>query len=121
MIALKRAATAAAVALTAVLGTVSVSLPAEADVAYNVYGTGGVGLWTHSSPTTSTATRINLLPEGASILIHCQTYGDSVNGSTIWDQLSSGSYVSDWYTNTPNVGTFSPGIGQCGQAPPPPP
>jgi hypothetical protein len=112
----------ALVALTVTLAgmTVAQSTTANADAVHQVYGTGGVGLSIRSAPTTS-STRIGGLAEGASISIHCQTYGDNINGSTIWDQLAGGGYVSDWYVNTPNVGTFSPGIGQCGQAPPPPP
>jgi len=102
--------------------TVAWSGAARADVVYRVYHTGGVGLSVRSGPTTSSA-RIGTVPEGASISIHCQTYGDNINGSTIWDQLSSGGFVTDWYVNTPSIGAFSPGIGQCGQAssPPPPP
>jgi hypothetical protein len=105
------------------VGLVSVLLlwasPASADATYQVYGTGGVGLSIRSAPSASSS-RLGLLAEGTSISIHCQTYGDNINGSTIWDQLSSGGYVSDWYVNTPNVGTFSPGLYQCGQAGPPP-
>jgi uncharacterized protein YraI len=57
------------------------------------------------------------LPGGAPIDIACQTVGTSVNGSTIWDQLIDGRYVSDWYTTTPSVGDYSPGIPQCQGAP----
>src|SRR2546429_3963274 len=116
----KRSTGLAAVTLAAVGCAVAGASPASADAIYRVYGTGGIGLTIRSAPTTSSA-RVGGLPEGASVSIHCQTTGTNINGSAIWDQLSSGGYVSDWYINTPNVGTFSPGIGQCGQAPTPPP
>jgi len=37
----------------------------------------------------------------------------SVNGSAIWDLLTTGYFVSDYYVNTPDVGKFSPGIARC--------
>jgi hypothetical protein len=47
----------------------------------------------------------------------CQTKGDEVsNGhasSRIWNRLSDGTYVSDFYVNTERVGEFSPGIPRC--------
>jgi hypothetical protein len=116
----RRAATAtAALAVAAATAAVSGSSPAHADAVYRVYNTGGIGLTIRSAPTP-TSGRIGGLPEGASVSIHCQTTGANVNGSTIWDQLTAGGYVSDWYVNTPNVGSFSPGLPQCGQNTPPP-
>jgi hypothetical protein len=38
----------------------------------------------------------------------------------VWDQLANGTWVSDYYINTPGVGVFTPGVGQCGQVAPPP-
>lgn len=52
--------------------------------------------------------------------IVCQTVGTNVNGSTIWDQLTNGAYLSDWYTTTPVVGDYSPGIPRCAGASPSP-
>jgi hypothetical protein len=109
-----------AVVTMAALAALAHAVPAHADAIYSVYHTGGIGLKVRDLPNTSSGWR-TALPDGTSISIHCQTYGDNINGSTIWDQLSSGGYVSDWYVNTPNVGVFSPGIGQCGQAPAPAP
>jgi hypothetical protein len=44
-----------------------------------------------------------------------------VGTSNIWDRLSNGSYISDWWTTTPVTGGFSPGIPRCGAATTPPP
>jgi hypothetical protein len=57
--------------------------------------------------------KVGSLANGTSIAIACQTKGDSVNGSTIWDQLTTGGYISDYYVNTPVTGGFSPGLSQC--------
>jgi hypothetical protein len=112
--------TATVIVAVAVAAAIAVwSSPANADAVYRVYNTGGIGLTIRSAPTPTSA-RIGGLPEGASVSIHCQTTGANVNGSTIWDQLSTGGYVSDWYVTTPNVGSFSPGLPQCGQSAPPP-
>ncbi|MBB5872383.1 hypothetical protein F4553_005817 [Allocatelliglobosispora scoriae] len=79
---------------------------------YRVAGTDGVELTVRSEPRV-TGTPLGALQEGAAITIVCQTYGDSVNGSEIWDKLSSGGYVADWYTSTPIAGRFVPGIPRC--------
>ena len=54
---------------------------------------------------------------GWSIDIVCQTVGENINGSTVWDKLSNNAYVSDWFTTTPVVGDYSPGIPHCPGAP----
>lgn len=86
---------------------------------YNVTGTGGVGLRARSAPSTS-ASILRVIPEGGAIDISCQTHGDSVNGSPIWDKLTDGSYISDFYTTTPVYAAYSPGIPVCGSSTPPP-
>ena len=78
---------------------------------YTVVAPGG-SLNERSAPSTS-ATLTGSLPNGALINIVCQTTGSVVNGSSIWDKLDNGFYVSDYYTSTPNVGTWSPPIPQC--------
>jgi surface antigen len=94
---------------------------------YHVYGTGREGLLEHRSPDRSSPTT-GTLANGASVNIVCQTQTASVvNGSAIWDKLDNGSYVSDYFVDTPNVGSFTPSIQRCdvpaaaAQAPPAPP
>lgn len=94
--------------------------PARADATYHVYHTGGVGLKVRTMPSTSSGSR-TVLSEGSAVTISCQTVGENIQNSKIWDRLADGGYVSDWYVDTPNVGTFTPGIGQCEQAPVPAP
>lgn len=101
-----------------VVATMFVTTTSAHAVAYNVYGTGGVGLNARSGPGTGHAV-VRKLAEGAAIDISCQTKGENVRGSTIWDKLSDGSYISDFYTTTPMYAAYSPGIPVCGATPAP--
>jgi hypothetical protein len=47
-------------------------------------------------------------------MIVCQVRSTSVvRGTSIWDRLSDGSYVTDYYTTTPSYNSFTPGIPHC--------
>jgi surface antigen len=82
---------------------------------YHVYGVGSGVLYERYAPSSSGAT-YGSLPNGATIKIACQTTGTMVNNtSDIWDLLTTGYFVSDYYVNTPDVGKYSPGIAQCGE------
>jgi RHS repeat-associated protein len=86
---------------------------------YHVSGTGGLGLRKRSGPGLTSST-VGLLAEGAAIQIACQARSASaVGGSTIWDKLTDGTYVSDFYTDTPMYNDFTPGISRCNDTPPP--
>jgi hypothetical protein len=100
----------------------SLTTAAASAAAYQVVGVGSGTLHVHNGPSLA-ASVIGNLPNGTSINVVCQTTGDPVNGSAIWDQIDSPTtgYVADWYTSTPNVGTWSPGIPQCGSTPTTPP
>lgn len=96
---------------------------------FRVVGAGSNGLNERSAPSSSGAL-LGRLPNGAVVYIACQTAGGAyaTGGSpatdAIWDQLTSGTYVADYWVSTPAVGTFSQGIARCGapvQSPPPPP
>jgi surface antigen len=66
-----------------------------------------------SGPGTGYRTR-GFLPAGARITIVCQVRSRSViRGTGIWDRLSNGTYITDYYTTTPAFNTFSPGIPRC--------
>jgi hypothetical protein len=88
---------------------------------FYVTGTGGVGLTERSGPGLGYS-NVGSLLEGQQIQISCQQQsGSAVGGSDIWDQLTNGNWVSDFYTTTPVYAAFSPGIPQCSTPPPPPP
>jgi hypothetical protein len=58
--------------------------------------------------------------DGASIVISCQTSGTDVDGTSVWDELNTSAYVSDYYTNTPTIDGFTSSIPQCNSVPAPP-
>jgi surface antigen len=105
--------------MTAVAGFSAVAMAftgAASAATYQVSGTGGYGLTARSAPSTS-ASALTVYPEGASINVTCQTNGSVVNGATwVWDRLSTGSYVSDYYVNTPTVDNFSISLPNCAGA-----
>jgi uncharacterized protein YraI len=67
----------------------------------------GVRLNVRSGPGTS-YNIVRVLPEGAKVLIYCQTPGTTVTGpygtSKIWDNIDNGEYVSDAYVLTGSDG-----------------
>jgi surface antigen len=57
---------------------------------------------------------LGTLPAGTRILIVCQVRSGSViHGTAVWDRLSDGTYVTDYYTTTPAFNRFSPGLSGC--------
>jgi surface antigen len=66
-----------------------------------------------SGPGTGYRT-LGILPAGQRIMIVCQVRSASVvRGTAIWDRLSDGSYVTDYYTSTPAFNRISPGLSSC--------
>lgn len=59
---------------------------------------------------------VGTLEDGSSITIACQTSGTDIFGTTVWDQLTSGVYVTDYYTDSVAVDGTTITIPQC--APP---
>jgi hypothetical protein len=70
-----------------------------------------------AGPGYSSYAAVGSLPEGGEADVVCQAMGETVsNGyasSAVWDELVGGAWVSDFYLNTPNIGTWSPPIPQC--------
>jgi hypothetical protein len=50
---------------------------------------------------------------GNKVDVRCQDTGDAVEGSQVWDQLTSGGWIPDYYVDTPNIGDFSYPIPLC--------
>ncbi len=110
------------VVATAFLALSSAVLVAGAQAnAYQVIGTGGT-LHVRTAPSLS-AGMVGEMRDGTWIDIVCQTTGDNVVGSNIWDKIDSPyvGYVADWYTTTPAVGKYSWGLSVCGSSPTPTP
>lgn len=56
---------------------------------------------------------VGSLRSGTTVTVVCQTRGSNVGGSTMWDRLSNGTWVSDYYVNTPAFNNFTPGLPRC--------
>ncbi|MEV6107869.1 glycoside hydrolase domain-containing protein [Streptomyces sp. NPDC051940] len=50
---------------------------------------------------------------GAPLRIVCQASGQKVGTTWVWDKLSDGTYVSDYYVSTPSKTTFSAPFQRC--------
>ncbi len=87
-----------------------VPTPGPTYYAYQVVGISGLA--EHTGPATTDQV-VGSLPDHATIEIQCQTMGSWVARSNVWDKLANGTYISDWYTTTPNVGRYSPPIPVC--------
>jgi surface antigen len=109
---LARTATVAALAGGAVL--LAAGIPQCSSPTYLT--TASPSLNVRSGPSTAD-TVVGSLAYHTSITISCQTTGATVDGSAIWDEIGSGRYVSDYWVNTPNFGTYSPGLAVCAGTP----
>jgi len=82
--------------------------------------TSGSALTVRSGPSTAW-TGYTSVANGATVSIYCQVNGQSVTGTygttTLWDQLTSGGFVSDAYIYTGSDGQVAP---TCGYAASPP-
>ncbi len=76
------------------------STPQPTSYVYTAIPGNGQTLFERSGPSTGYAIK-GSIPNRATIHIVCQTTGSTVNGSDIWDKLTTGWYVTDYYTSTP--------------------
>ena len=70
-----------------------------------------------SAPHLDAAT-IGTLPYGAAVSVSCQASGALVGRSVVWDRLTSGAYISDYWVSTPGYDTWTPGIPRCASTSP---
>lgn len=77
---------------------------------FDVYGI--TTLVEHASPSES-AEKVAVLPLGDKVDVRCQDTGDAVEGSQVWDQLTNGGWIPDYYVDTPDIGNFSYPIPLC--------
>jgi hypothetical protein len=59
------------------------------------------------------STAAGAIAAGAALQVTCQTPGTLVNGTKVWNKLSNGTYVSDYYVNTPSVTGYSSAVPRC--------
>jgi uncharacterized protein YraI len=56
---------------------------------------------------------VGSLPSGAIARVHCQKTGSTYRTTSIWDRLSDGNWVTDYYVASPSSTTFSKPIPRC--------
>lgn len=107
--------------LTAVLTTAAVvGSPAHADEhQLTVAFTNGQGIYPRSSPSMAAAEAGNVVPDGGTVSVVCETEGEAVsNGAatiSIWEKLSDGTYLPNAVFSTGTDGR-TPGVPVCEDA-----
>ncbi len=81
---------------------------------HHYFKTTGASLRVRSGAGTGYSIVRTLGPTGTVVDINCQARSSSsLNGSSMWDNLADGGWITDYYVNTPNFNNFSPGIPRC--------
>ncbi|HEY9379464.1 MAG TPA: glycoside hydrolase domain-containing protein [Jiangellaceae bacterium] len=83
-----------------------------ATVALPYQVTSGTPLSARSGPSTSYPVVATYAP-GATISVVCQTWGQQVGTSPVWDRLTNGAWVADYYVSTPSNTTYSAPLQRC--------
>ena len=83
-----------------------------ATVGYPYHVTSSVGLNGRSGPTTAAPVVATYAP-GATVPVVCQTSGRKVGGTSVWNKLADGNYVTDNYISTPSKTTYSAPLPRC--------
>ena len=65
-----------------------------------------------SGPSTSYSI-VRSYDPGASLSVVCQTAGKKVGTTSVWDRLTSGAWVSDYYVSTPSSTGFTSALPRC--------
>ncbi|HEY3558611.1 MAG TPA: glycoside hydrolase domain-containing protein [Kribbella sp.] len=66
----------------------------------------------YSGPSTAYAVR-STIAANTSLRIVCQTFGQKIGTTTVWDKLVDGTYVTDYYVRTPNKTGYSAPLPGC--------
>ena len=83
-----------------------------ATVAYSYKVTSTTTLNARTGPSTSYPVAGTYAP-GSALKVVCQAPGSKVGTTSVWDKLSTGSYVSDYYVNTPSTTGYSSPLPRC--------
>jgi len=83
-----------------------------ATVAYTYQVTSGSALSARSGPATSYPVT-GSYASGATLVVSCQASGQKVATTRIWDKLTNGSYVTDYYVSTPSSTGYSTPLPRC--------
>jgi uncharacterized protein YraI len=83
-----------------------------ATVGYAYQITSSANLNGRSGPLTSTAV-VQGYPPGATVGVVCQTAGTKIGTTSVWNKLTDGNYVSDYYVSTPSNTGYSAPLPRC--------
>lgn len=83
-----------------------------ASVAYAYKVTSSSALNARSGPATSYPVT-GSYARGAALAVSCQAPGQKVGTTGIWDKLTNGSYVTDYYVSTPSNTRYSAPLPRC--------
>lgn len=83
-----------------------------ATLAYPYTVTSSTALNARTGPSASYPITRSHAPR-AGLKVVCQTPGQKVGGTTVWNKLADGSYVSDRYVSTPSATGYSSPLPRC--------
>ncbi len=83
-----------------------------ATVSYGYKVTSGTALNARSGPSTSYPVAKTHAP-GSALTIACQTPGQKIGTTSVWDKLTDGTYVTDYYVSTPTHTGYSSPLPRC--------
>ena len=83
-----------------------------ATVGYAYQVTSAISLNGRSGPQTS-APIVQAYAPGATVDVVCQTAGTKIGTTPVWNKLTDGSYVSDYYVSTPSKTGYSAPLPLC--------
>ena len=89
----------------------NVDAPA-ATVGYGYKVASPAGLNARTGPAKSYRI-VKTYPPHATVQVVCQAPGSAIFSTDVWDKLSNGSYVSDYYLNTPSKTGYSVPLPRC--------
>lgn len=77
---------------------------------YRVTSTGSLNA--RSGPSTAYPV-VATYASGATISVLCQTSGQRIGTTSVWDRLTNGAWVTDYYVSTPSKTTYSGPLQRC--------
>jgi uncharacterized protein YraI len=83
-----------------------------ATVSYAYQITSAGNLNGRSGPKTSTPV-VRTYPPGATVGVVCQTTGTKIGPTVLWNKLTDGNYVTDYYVSTPSDAGYSTPLPRC--------
>jgi uncharacterized protein YraI len=83
-----------------------------ATVAYGYIVTSASALNARTGPSTAYPVATTYPPK-STVSAVCQAPGSAVGGTSVWDKLSTGTYVTDYYLSTPSSTGYSAPLPRC--------